>query len=136
MPKPIDESGQPKPRKKRKRTAAPKPPPQEVATEIVEEQIVPDELTRFLAKMNALFDLNVTPEGLERGRDQVIRYYADLQRSTVETDWPILLSTSLEYAKFRIAQRFGLCDDSDTLVAYGSVKSRYIEMVDAAMKGH
>lgn len=88
------------------------------------------ECEAFLAKINATFDLNMTTESLSTSQDEVIRYMDYLKYNASETDWPLMLQQSMEYAKYRIAQRFGLLDSTDDpLCGYATIKSRYIELV-------
>jgi hypothetical protein len=76
----------------------------------------------------------VTAEGLERSRESLLRHLHFLrQQGTPETDIPLMLRESTDYAKYCIARMFGLiADDSgdEPLVAYQSVKSRFIEVME------
>ena len=89
------------------------------------------ECEAFLAKLNATFALNLTADSLSTSREGVLGYLDYLKLNVGEADWPLMLQESMEYAKYRIAQRFGLLDNKgdDPLCGYATIKSRYVELV-------
>ena len=108
-----------------------------VKPEVVEEEPVVeapqfDELDTYLARFNASFGLEATREGLATAKANAVSFVHELRRQgVIETDIPLMLVDSIPYALYRIAQRFGMAGEGeDPLIAYGTVKSRFIEVMD------
>jgi len=95
---------------------------------------VRSEVDDYLLRFSRTFDLDVGVEQLRTARDGILRYLEYLRHDTLTStsEWPLLLHNSIEYAIYRIAQRFGFVDETqeDPCIAYGSVGSRFIEVMD------
>ena len=112
----------------------------EPVVEEVEELLVephptePDALDAYLTKFNSMFGLDATRDGLKNSKQAVMGWLHYLrQQDVLETDIPLLLHDSLQYATYRIAQKFGVLDDDgepDPLIKYGSVGSRFMEVME------
>lgn len=87
-------------------------------------------LISYLSRFNSTFDTKLTTGGLLDARAQVLTHIDYLKLNMEATDVALMLSESMEYAKYRIAQRFGLVEaGADPLIGYATVGSRYMESV-------
>ena len=116
-----------KPKAATKTSAKPKP------VEIETQATVQDELGLFLDRFNTTFGTDLTKESIENAAASLKTYLNWIHRNYVATDWPLLLHTSTEYAKFRIAEKFGVIDtkEDNPLPGYECVKSRHLELLGA-----
>jgi hypothetical protein len=88
----------------------------------------------YLLLFNATFGLDVTSDKLENSRDSLLRYIKYLrQQGVIETDMPLIIADSVDYAKYCVARKFGLVEDDsgdEPLVPYQTLKSRYITVME------
>lgn len=134
-----------KPRKIRtdkgtKRGPRPKRTEQVVEPSVVEalEQVATPktEVAEYIYWWNALFGLDVTLETLQSSKQTLERHVAYLVHEGVhETQIPLYLQDSMEYALYRVAMRFGLVDmRSDPFVKYGTIQSRFVDTMERTMR--
>lgn len=87
----------------------------------------------YVDRFNALFGLDLTIEGLTTAKESMLRRWADYRRTIHPSEWALCLQEEIAYAKYRIAQKFGLIPqdgEGDPLLAYGTVKSRFLEVME------
>ena len=130
----LTEQSKPKPRKAKRKPRTPKPPAVEQAP--VTTEVTPDAndaLDVYLEKFNARFGLDVSKDGLAKSQTRVLDYLARMKFEIPEPQWGLMLHDSIDYAVYRIAQKFGVLpqdSEDNPLLRYGSVKSRFIEVME------
>ena len=130
----LTEQSKPKPRKAKRKPRTPKPPAVEqapVTTEVTPD--ADDALDAYLEKFNPRFGVKMTRESIEKSEARVLAYLARMRFEIPEPQWGLLLHDSIDYAAYRIAQKFGVLpqdSEDNPLLRYGSVKSRFIEVME------
>lgn len=94
---------------------------------MISEKASSSELDAFLVKFNGKFGTSIHADSLTNARERCELYLGELKRSVPETDIPLYLSKSTDYACYLIGLLFGLYTASAKLIGYGSVGSRYLE---------
>jgi len=92
-----------------------------------------DALDVYLEKFNPRFGVKMTRESIEKSKARVLDYLARMRFEIPEPQWGLLLHDSIDYAAYRIAQKFGVLpqdSEDNPLLRYGSVKSRFIEVME------
>ena len=131
MPRSTDKS---KPRKRTGRPKGSKNKPKPVVVEAPVEEIVEAagnaELEAILAKINPAFDWQWTVDGMANAAYGLNQHLHYLKQNVHPSQIAYHLAESPHYAKYRLAERFGLVSEPiEEMALYGTVKSKHLEVL-------